>query len=270
VSLFPTPSALATVLGQDGDAYRVVVVLEGFAGGQGPTVPVTVLTHGPRDALRIKQPPLPTKGTRGLVLFPRGDPRNGVWIGAVDGPMNDASATQVGMENIDYESHFSGYWRMLDESGNLTVTWPDGSNVSVGSPPAAATRHVVTAGQQRQQVSFAQADRVKSAPGAMPMVLRHASGAQVQVAANGDVSITSPHNVTIVASGAVTINAQNAAAQISIGGTGESLLALMTSAAAAIFNAHQHSGVQPGGGNSGGPTTTIAGSPALTSTLVAG
>ena len=61
---------IGTVVSQDGANHRVNVIMEGVAGGSMATLSVDVGTDGPRDGLRIEQPPLPTKGTRGLILFP--------------------------------------------------------------------------------------------------------------------------------------------------------------------------------------------------------
>ena len=89
--------ATGMVTSQDGDRYRVYVMLDGAALGQMPALGVCVGTHGPRDGVRVKAAPLPTKGTRGVILFPRGDIRNGVWVCSVEGPENDALPGKPGL-----------------------------------------------------------------------------------------------------------------------------------------------------------------------------
>ena len=193
--MFPLPTmppfATGTVVGQAGDSYGVNVLLDGRLGGSGPTLPVDVGTHGPRDGLRVEQPPLPTKGTRGLIAFPHGDHRNGIWICSISGPLHDALTSRNGLENVSYQSHFSGFWRMLDEGGNLTIAWPDGSSLTVGVAPQ-PTRHIVTAGQQRQTVPFTQGQRVASTPSPMPLVYNHASGLTLTISAGGAVTLAMP------------------------------------------------------------------------------
>ena len=69
--------ALAQVTAQDPDNGALTVI---FRSGQLPGLPVKYGYQGPADALRISQPPLPGRGTWGLVAFPNGDIRNGIWI----------------------------------------------------------------------------------------------------------------------------------------------------------------------------------------------
>lgn len=266
------PLAIATVVSQDGDSYGVNVILDGTMAGQMPSLPVSVGTHGPRDALRGQWPGLPTKGTRGLVVFPRGDVRNGIWICAVAGPFNDSSAHVPGAENIHYEARYSGYWNWQDEQGQEATVWPDGTQMLIG--PAAVptvTRHTVNAQQVRQATPFGQNERVPAAPGAFPLTLNHPTGAQASLtvsgawrllAANGQTATVEANGATIViqadgkitATSPVEVDVLAPSIHLSNGGT---LHTLLTDAAATLFNNHVHNGVQPGGGNSGPPTTTM-------------
>jgi hypothetical protein len=270
--LTPMPGAIGTVTAQDGDRYRVFVVLEGPMGGAGPTVPVTVGTHGPRDSLRIEQPPLPTRGTRGLVVFPRGDWRNAVWVCSIEGPEQDAVASSAAQQNVAYASRWSGYAHMQDEGGNQVSIWPDGSTMTVGAAPA-PTRHVVASGQQRAVQPFPTGSRTKVAASPKPFALAHASGAEVQVTAAGAVSASAApgQGVTLVANGGtVEIDASG---KVLVSSPGEvdvlapairfgaaltdTLRGLCTSAFATWAENHVHT--DPQGGNTGPPTTAPGG-----------
>lgn len=245
-------TAMATVTSQDGANYRVNVILEGMAGGSMPTVSVDVLTHGPRDGLRIEQHPLPTKGTRGIVLFPRDDPRSGVWIGATAGPLLDASTTRPGFENVHYSARWSGFWRLQDEQGNEVLAWPDGSTLTVGTAPQ-ATRHVVTGPGQQEQQPFSQVQRVKTPPGAFPFNLKTASGVQITIDGTGNVSVLVPTTSQV----------------INLGAIGEALHKLVNDTFLSLFNIHTHGGVLPGGSSTDVPAPQMT-STNLTTVLTAG
>lgn len=235
-----TPSAIGTVVSQDGDNYALNCILEGVAGGSMPgTVPVAVLTHGPRDGLRVEQHPLPTPGTRGLILFPRGDFRNAVWVGSLPGPLNDAMTGAPGVENVHFSSRWSGWTHYQDEGGNEVIQWPDGSSLTVGAAPA-PTRHIVTEGQQRQRVPFTQAERVALKPSPFPMVLALASGVTIECTTSGSVLVTAPQGVTITAPTVAIDGALTATGNITAGyGTGDQV----------DMQAHTHpvTGIQTGG-----------------------
>ena len=247
-----TESAYGTVTSVDAANYRVNVILDGFATGSGPGLPVDVGTLGPRDGARVTHGPLPTVGTRGLLLFPRGDPRNGVWVCSVAGPINSAIATRPGQSQVHYTADWSGYWHMRDNGGNEVFTWPDGSSLTLGAAPA-PTRTVVGANQTPTVQAFSQAQRVASPPSAFPFSLKMASGLVISGDASGDLTITVP----------------STAQTVSIGALGETLHKLVTDVFVSLFNGHTHPGVQSGGSSTGAPNQTMT-SVHLTTVLTAG
>ena len=245
-----TESAYGTVTGVDGVNYRVYVLLEGVATGSGPGIPVDVGTFGPRDGQRVTHGPLPTVGTRGLILFPRGDPRNGVWICSVAGPLNSATTTRAGFTQVDYTAEWSGYWHMRDNGGNEVFTWPDGSSLTLGSAPS-PTRTIVGSNQAPSVQPFSQAQRVVAAPGPFPFALQMASGLTISGDTAGNLTVTVPSTSQLV----------------NIGALSETLHKLVTDTFVALFNAHVHP--DPQGGTSGPPTTSMTNAN-LTTVLTAG
>jgi len=222
----------ATVIAQDGDGYGLQVICDLPIGGQSPSSSVDVMTHGPRDALRISQPPLPTKGTRGLVCFPRGDVRSGIWLGSIKGPFNDAQASIPGSENIEYHAHFSGAYFLLDEKGHYSAVFPDGSAVLAGSGAVPVpVRHTLTSGSVRQATPFPLSERLASSgTTARPYAFLHATGAQFAVDVSGSVAVSGApgQTVTLAVNGAsVVINTGGdvtltpmAGAKVNLGGVG--------------------------------------------------
>ena len=244
-----SPIQTGMVIAQDGTNHGVMVLLEGPGGaaqGIGGPLSVQVGTHGPRDAMRIQADPLPSVGTRGLIMFPRSDIRNGVWVCSLSATLNSASPFTPGFTSGKYEAQYSGLWRLDDEAGQTTTVWPDGSSLVVSASGAvpSVTRYIVdptNAVNPKVAQSFAQSTRVKSAPSAYTAVYTHASGAKL----------------TISPAGAITANV--AAGQLfnfeQGGATASDALALVSKLVMA-FNAHKHSGITTGSGQSGTPVTT--------------
>ncbi len=208
--------------------------------------------HGPADGLRVSHKAMPLRGTSGLVVFPGGDNRNGFWIGAIYEQAMDALTTDTD-QFLEYDSHWSGHWHLLDQHGNVTESYADGSFVQIGSgtAPPATSRHTVDGQQFRQVTPLPQDQRVPNPPGPFNMTLHHISGTKAAVDSSGNMTVSgavgATLNVTfggatlhIDASGNVTITATS----VKLGGSGETLHPLLTSLAAAVFNAHTH----PAGG----------------------
>lgn len=82
----------------------------------------------------------------------------------------------------------------------------------------------------------------------------HADGAALKFKAGGEVDLTSPASINLMAP------------NIGLGASGETLQALVTAALLAIFNAHTH----PVSGSTAGPTTMPMTSAQLTTALKAG
>src|SRR5271156_1588319 len=109
--MVPRHISKAQVISQDPDNYSVIVSLSQNA-GEGPTTSVRVLTPGPLDGLLISQPPLPRRGTLGIVAALDGDPRSMVWLGALPLNAQDAITVVPGSQNINFHSHFSGFYEL--------------------------------------------------------------------------------------------------------------------------------------------------------------
>jgi hypothetical protein len=187
--------------------YQVFVSLIGAMGGQGPTLPVQVLTPGPRDAVTGTFGPLPTVGTHGIVIFPSGDHRNGMWLGAFDPALPTAAAHAPGSSAMEYAAHYGGGWSRRSQTGVVEEILPDGSRIALGTPGVAPGRYTVDAGGNRQLTPFTASQRVPSPPAAFPLTVNHVTGASVVISASGSVNATaaSGQAVTLTANGATAV-----------------------------------------------------------------
>jgi hypothetical protein len=186
----------ATVTAQVPDQYRLIVTIDLF-GGQIPYIPVDVLTHGPRDAVRGRRPPLPQPGTRGLVAFTRGDDRTGRWLGAQEPAQPDASTMTPGQGNVDYAAHYDGGWSWRGPDGTVAEVFADGSRLLLGTALPAPTRHIVQPDGQRVASTFTAPQRNPSPPGAMPLAVTLANGFSLAVTAAGSATFTVPAGQTL-------------------------------------------------------------------------
>ena len=90
--------------------------------------------------------------------------------------------------------------------------------------------------------------------------LVHNSGAFFKLTNDGKVTLNSTVEIDAtapVASIKATTSVSVTAPQIHLGGEGDTLHKLVTDAMVALFNTHVHSGVQPGGGNTGVPNVPM-------------
>jgi len=233
-------------------------------GAESPVLPAKVLTTGPSDALRIEQRPLPAKGTTGVVMALNGDPRSLVWLGAYPANCNDAITSQDDDQFIDYSSHYSGYFRHMDEAGNVTQEWPDKTQVIVGTGPPTLYRHIVGQSGTQEVVEMTYADRVATPPNnPYPVIINHASGTTVTIASAGDISVNSPKTIKIVATGNISITSMATCfiegdTKVNISGHGGTTYRLVDERLISLFNNHDHSGVQTGGGITGPPTSQMS------------
>lgn len=245
------PLGFATVIAQVPVGFAngpsLQVLLDGpFAGGGVLTVDVG--SPGPRDQMRGHYGPLPTPGTRGVVAFPRGDMRVGVWLCAVSGPSMSANPRQPGVVSSDsYTAYWSGLWHYRNENGREQTVWPDGTAFLVGfDSPSPPGRWTIGADQKPQYVGFSQAQRVADPPGAFQLRIVGAAGWLVDLRADGDVVLTCAGGASIGMSGTVvTVTGElRATGAITAGYGGAGQVGVTT---------HDHSDVQPGGGSSGPP-----------------
>lgn len=212
--------AHAVVYSQDPDNYGLNVLIQGHFGGQMPAIPVKVSSHGPRDGVRGHFPALPHPGQSGIVVFPRGDYRNGVWIGSFEPALNDANPNTQGTTGLHYHAHYAGDWSWRDNGGNVVETFADGSSLVVGAAPATPTRHTLDAKQARSPTPFTQPERQRVVPGAFPVTFAHKSGTTIVVGATGTFTATlaggaiiagdAAGNVTITATGTMTVIGETA------------------------------------------------------------
>lgn len=230
----------AVVIAQNAEEHSVQCSFTST--GQGPGFPVQMLYNGTADALRISQRPLPVQGTWGLVAVPSGDLRNAIWLGAYYPSQMNAITSDASSPFIDYEAHPSGFWRMLDDDGQLSMQFPDGSSVLVASGGSLPTvyRHVVTDGNAQERVPVQLSDRVPSISSPFTVTVNLASGAKITVDQSGNVTFDIPGTSLFGVS-------QN-------GGALTDSLALVSKLISA-FNNHTHSGVIAGTDTSGPPST---------------
>lgn len=236
---------------------------------------------GPADALRISQKPMPGIGTWGVVSFPAGDIRNGIWIRSYYPSQIDAIHTTGGNATdptdpfIDYDAHFSGHWRLLDGYGNLAEQWPDGSYFVLGSGNALPTtyRHIVSSGQQQLGVPFTFAQRVPNPPAPLQWLYQQATSGAVGGTSFG---LDRSGNVTVSGGPIATLTVKFGGATLTINASGQAELDLpgtetlnitqgggsptdflaLVSKLVTAFNSHVHTGVQSGGSNTGTPSSS--------------
>lgn len=222
---------VAQVIAQDPDQGALQVQLR--TSGQQPSYPVKMLYRGAADGLRINQEELPGRGTWGVVVFPYGDTRNGLWLGAfypsqidaISGSTNGTGPTNVTDSFIRYLSHWSGFWNILTASGEAGMQFPDGSWTFMGSGAVSgmptAYRHVVDGDQSQKREEFTFEQRVTSPPSAYNLNAQLLGAATLGV--SGDVQMNLASGFTTNVSGAYTFSASgaytvNASGNISING----------------------------------------------------
>ena len=196
--------------------------------GQSPGFPVRMGYTGPADSLRIRQRPMPVRGSWGLVAFPYGDARNGIWLCSILPNLADAlTSTSAGATDtdpfIDYDSQYSGFWKLIDGQGQLAMEFPDGSSLVVGASGALPTiyRHTVGANNARSKIPFTSTDRIASPPSTpFVMNLTLASGANISTDSAGNITITAGES----GGGSIFINAAGTSfsgnVQVGTGATG--------------------------------------------------
>jgi hypothetical protein len=211
-----------SVRAHDPDNHGVYVTLKS---GESPMLSVRVGTHGPADALRINHAELPGRGTMGLIAFPHGDARNGVWLASYPANCLDAFTAAPSETAVRYASHLSGHWKYLGQDGSSTEMWPDGSSLVVGNGgvPAVTHRHILDQNGARVRSVLTQAQRVPSPPAPFPRVFTHASGAVESIFATGAFATTAA-----------------AGQMINISALGDAVLHLVDERMVTAFNNHTH------------------------------
>lgn len=180
-----------TVTAPDPDNYGVFVILDGPFGQSGPTISVEIGTHGPRDAVRGHYPELPLPGQRGLIMFPRHDLRNAIWVCSVRSALNDSNPLTANSLPQHTELAYGGgvFWRGPD--GSEFSQYPDGSTLQIGPSAPKLTRHTIGSGQARSATPFPLAQRAPSGVASFGLLFTQAgTGASLQLTASGGWIIT--------------------------------------------------------------------------------
>lgn len=129
----------------------------------GQILPLVRRLYDHADGLRIKKPPMPVRGSWGMVMFPGGDIRNPHWMGAYHPNLVDSLPSDASDPFSDYESNFDGsYSYRHGVSGFWGQQWADNSSFVMGTSGLGVPelfRHTVTSGQARQRVKFNQSER---------------------------------------------------------------------------------------------------------------
>lgn len=174
---------------------------------------VRMLIHGPADGVRVNHAALPGRGTWGIVVFPYGDPRNGLWIGSFY-PSQQTAYTSIDDPFLEYNSHFSGAYETLDQTGQWTKSFPDGtfiqvSGVSASVAKPAMHRQTVDPQQNQKLTPFTDGQRVPNKPAPRTLTIHHATGASVVIDDQGNVIVSSAQgkNVTVVSDTEIDVTA---------------------------------------------------------------
>lgn len=240
-----------------------------FPSGQMAAYPVKFGFYGPADGVRINHPAMPGRGTWGIVAFPGGDDRAGVWISSIYNAMDDARTTNTDAF-LEYNSHQSGYYETLDNTGQKVIAFPDGTNIVIGASTSKPTtyRHVVDDEQFAQLQEFTDAERVPNPPGAFSIIIRTASGVVLAVEPDGRVTINVHENTAVFQLLPEGVANLQATTRINIGSFAETLYRLIDERAIAILNSHTHPDMQ--GGDTGPPNQTISAGSETTTITYAG
>lgn len=262
--------AQAWVTGYDSQNHRLKVLL---ADGQVVPYSVQVIINGPADPFAVNQVELPRRGTKGIVLFPNRDIRSGVWLGAYNPNLNNAicSPPQTPFENLF--SHWNGAYEYMDQTGNYTKWFTDGTYLQVAQSTTLPTLHrnvyngsnAGTGAGTRQ--TYPTSARIVHQPSPFNVYLSHPTGTTLLVDTSGNVNVTSSGSITASAANGKTITVQANGTSFQIDATGNILMNLaggktvqvngagdslaLVSALTAWLSGHTHTSSSPGN-----PTST--------------
>src|ERR1700739_788853 len=97
-AVYPITQGIVTATNPDTNSVQVML-----RDGQGLAFPIPVLIQGPCDALRIKQNPMPGRGTLDSILIPNNDIRNAVWLGSLPSGIPDAISNPANDPFLEYQ-----------------------------------------------------------------------------------------------------------------------------------------------------------------------
>ena len=221
----------------DAQNHRIYVILNDM---QEIAIPIQVLINGPADQWAVNQIELPKPGTKVAVAFINGDPRNGILLGSFFGNNRNAITSAPGFPFENFFAHWNGAYEYMDQIGNTTKWFPDGTYMQVsqtiGALPTLYQNTVDSTGnQQRVAITNSQRLPVPPTPG-FQIYIKHSSGTDITVDNNGNVIIT-----------------LNSGATFQLNNTSDALA--LVSKLLTAFNNHTHLGVTAGSGATGPPYT---------------
>lgn len=160
-------------------------------------VTVRMMFHGPADGVRVGHPAMPGRFTDGIVVFPVNDNRNGFWLGSVYMSQMDALTTNTD-QFLEYNSHWSGAYEMMDGEGRWTKSFPDGTFIqcSDGTTKPTTFRHTVDGQQNQQLTHFPESQRVPNPPAPRHLYVGHSSGTTFDIDPSGNVSLDGAKNAS--------------------------------------------------------------------------
>ena len=226
--------ARGMVMSHDPDNDGMIVML---SSGSIPAFIVKRIYHGAVDAYRIDKPPLPVRGSWGLVAFPGGDIRNATWLGAYQPHQIDAITSEQADPFADYQSHFSGHWSLLHGlSGYISTQFADGSYfvASSGNNLATTYHHIVDDQQKRQRKELAFSDRNPT-----PQPTFAYTFSQSGTNFSGNLSPSGSLNVTWNQGQTLTLQQSGTGVSIFVDGNGNITVSAGSSNGTITFNAPQ-------------------------------
>lgn len=255
----------AWVTGYDPVNRGVFVILPD---GQTIGSSVQVLSHGPSDPFAKEMPELPRRGTRGLVLFPDRDSRNGVWLGSYDPNLNNAVTSDSSHPFENYFAHWAGDFSFEDQSGQCSRYFTDGSYLQIGSTttlPTLYRNQYDSSTGKVNRTEYTLAQRNPNPQPAFNFYFKHSSGTSFSIDSSGNVAVSGAASavfavtfegttIAIDDSGNVVITLAGGAV-FEINNTSDALA--LVSKLVSTFNAHAHKNVTSGTGVSGTPLKQI-------------
>ena len=176
----------AQVIGYDSENNAVWVQMPS---GQALMLSARMLYHGTADAIRVHQVPLPYIGSWGLVCLPYGDDRFPIWLGSYYPNVINAITSSSSLEDsqVDYYSHASGFYSLLDSVGQLFYYLPDGTQILVNSTniEPQTYRHNVDETQNVQRILFPDSERNLNPPTPFYITVRHPTGTTAMITPTG-------------------------------------------------------------------------------------
>lgn len=181
----------ARVVGYDTVGHGVFVSLPSL---QTISFPAKVLMYGNADGTRVNQEALPVIGTMGLIAVPFGDTKSAIWLGSFYPTSTNAITTSNPPTDedsqIQYYSHASGEYSILDYVGNYFQRMADGSQIRVNTDNTEPTtyRHLIN-DNSLLTLPITDLDRNPYPPGPFFISVNHPSGASFSITPSGFVTV---------------------------------------------------------------------------------